>query len=50
VNGQNAPDGCTDADAGEDVQVSWDQPLRVNIPFWKDVTVTSTIKAVFRCE
>jgi hypothetical protein len=33
-----------------DVQVSWVQPLNVNIPFWSDVTLTPTIKAVFRCE
>jgi hypothetical protein len=26
------------------------QPLDINIPFWNDVTVTPTIKAVFRCE
>jgi len=45
-----APGGCTDADQGKDVQVSWVQPLDINIPFWSDVTVTPTIKAVFRCE
>jgi Flp pilus assembly protein TadG len=51
VNGSNrAPDGCVESDAGEDVTVSWTQPLFINIPFWKDVTVTPTIKAVFRCE
>jgi hypothetical protein len=32
------------------VQVSWQQPLQINIPFWNNVTVTSNIKAVFRCE
>jgi Flp pilus assembly protein TadG len=50
IGGNNAPDGCTDADQGEDVQVSWEQPLDINIPFWSDVTVTPTVKAVFRCE
>jgi len=50
INGSSAPAGCTDADQGEDVQVSWVQPLNINIPFWNDVTVTPTIKAVFRCE
>jgi hypothetical protein len=50
INGSNAPAGCTDATQGEDVQVSWEQPLNINIPFWNDVTVTPTIKAVFRCE
>ena len=42
--------GCAPEDQGKDVQVSWDQPLEINIPFWKNVTVTSNIKAVFRCE
>lgn len=50
LGGGPAPDGCTDADQGKDVQVSWDQSLNINIPFWSDVTVTPTIKAVFRCE
>jgi Flp pilus assembly protein TadG len=50
LGGGAAPDGCTDATRGEDVQVSWDQPLQVDIPFWKNLTVTSTIAAVFRCE
>ena len=50
INGSSAPAGCTDADQGEDVQVSWEQSLNINIPFWNDVTVTPTIKAVFRCE
>jgi Flp pilus assembly pilin Flp len=42
--------GCDNADQGKDVQVSWEQPLDINIPFWNDVTVTPTVKAVFRCE
>jgi hypothetical protein len=42
--------GCAPEDQGKDVQVSWDQPLEINIPFWSNVTVTSNIKAVFRCE
>ncbi len=50
LGGGGAPDGCTDADRGEDVQVSWEQSLDIDIPFWNDVTVTPTIKAVFRCE
>ena len=50
LGGGGAPDGCTDADQGEDVQVSWEQSLNINIPFWNDLTVTPTIKAVFRCE
>ena len=50
IGGASSPAGCTDADHGQDVQVSWVQPLNINIPFWNDVTVTPTIKAVFRCE
>ncbi len=50
INGTGAANGCTDATQGEDVQVSWTQPLRITIPFWNDVTVNSNIKAVFRCE
>jgi len=50
IGGANRPAGCTDADQGEDVQVSWVQSLNINIPFWNDVTVTPTFKAVFRCE
>lgn len=50
LGGGGAPDGCTDADQGEDVQVSWEQSLNINIPFWSDMTITPTIKAVFRCE
>jgi Flp pilus assembly protein TadG len=50
VDGAPAPDGCTEGTVGQDVQVSWEQPLHVNIPFWKDATFTPTIKAVFRCE
>lgn len=43
-------DGCLVSDKGKDVRVSWVQPLQVNIPFWNNVTLTPTIKAVFRCE
>jgi Flp pilus assembly protein TadG len=50
INGGPAADGCTEDDQGKDVQVSWVQPLDINIPFWSDVTVSPTIKAVFRCE
>lgn len=50
IGGSSAPDGCTEADRGEDVQVSWNQQLELNIPFWSNVTMTPTIKAVFRCE
>ena len=50
VNGGSRPDGCEATDAGQDIQVSWKQPLQIEIPFWKNTTVTPTIKAVFRCE
>ncbi|HEX9123211.1 MAG TPA: TadE family protein [Actinomycetota bacterium] len=50
VNGAPRPDGCEGTDRGQDIQVSWEQPLQIEIPFWKNTTVTSTIKAVFRCE
>jgi Flp pilus assembly protein TadG len=50
VGGGSAPNGCTPETVGQDVQVSWDQELEVNIPFWKNVTFSPTIKAVFRCE
>lgn len=43
-------DGCTPDTVGEDVQVSWEQELEVNIPFWDNATFTPTVKAVFRCE
>ena len=50
VNGSGASQGCAANDAGKDVAVSWQQPLNIDIPFWNNVTVTPTIKAVFRCE
>jgi Flp pilus assembly protein TadG len=50
IGGVSRPGGCEDPDQGKDVQVSWEQELNVNIPFWSDVTLTPTIKAVFRCE
>ena len=42
--------GCTDDTIGDDVNVSWEQPMRLDIPFWGDVSFTSTIEATFRCE
>jgi len=48
--GGQRTEGCLDTDQGQDVQVSWAQPLDVNIPFWQAVTFTPTIRAVFRCE
>jgi Flp pilus assembly protein TadG len=50
VGGGALPNGCTEQTIGQDVQASWDQQLELNIPFWNEVTVTPTVKAVFRCE
>jgi Flp pilus assembly protein TadG len=50
IEGSPAPAGCDEADQGKDVQVSWEQTLEINIPFWDNASVTPTIKAVFRCE
>jgi Flp pilus assembly protein TadG len=50
VGGGSSADGCTTDTVGEDVQVSWEQELEVNIPFWDNATFTPTVKAVFRCE
>ena len=50
VNGASAPAGCTTLTRGQDVKVSWVQPLTVDIPFWNDVTIDATIAGVFRCE
>jgi hypothetical protein len=50
IGGAPAPAGCTDATRGAEVTVWWDQPLRLDIPFWDSVTVTPKISATFRCE
>jgi hypothetical protein len=50
IGGGTRPTGCLNADQGQDIMVSWQQPLQIDIPFWNNITVTSTIKAVFRCE
>ena len=42
--------GCTTATIGEDVTVSWNQPLTLSIPFWGDANFTTRIEATFRCE
>ena len=42
--------GCSQDTIGDDVSVSWEQPLTLSIPFWGDVDFTSTIEATFRCE
>jgi Flp pilus assembly protein TadG len=50
IGGANAAGGCTTSTVGQDVQVSWQQDLELNIPFWNNVKLTPTVKAVFRCE
>lgn len=48
IGGPSGP--CTTTTVGQDVQVSWQQDLELNIPFWDNVKLTPTVKAVFRCE
>lgn len=50
INGVAAPTGCTSSTRGQDVKVSWLQPMRISIPFWRAVTWNMTISGVFRCE
>jgi Flp pilus assembly pilin Flp len=50
INGASHPNGCDATTIGQDVKVSWVQPLTIDIPFWNDVTINSTITGVFRCE
>jgi Flp pilus assembly protein TadG len=42
--------GCTNTTVGQDVTVSWEQPLKLSIPFWKDVEFSTSVEATFRCE
>ena len=44
---------CTDETVGNEVTVSWDQPITVDIPFvpgLNPATFTRHVEAVFRCE
>lgn len=50
IGGAPAPAGCTDATQGQDVKVSWVQPLTLDIPFWDAPPINATIVGVFRCE
>ena len=50
IGGASRPAGCTDADQGGRQCVVGCNRSSINIPFWNDVTITPTIKAVFRCE
>lgn len=50
VGGAARPTGCLETDRGQDVTVSWVQPLEVNVAFWKAFTWNANIQGVFRCE
>ena len=50
IAGETRVNGCLVTDKGQDIQVSWPQALQVDIPLWSNMTITTTIKAVFRCE
>ena len=41
---------CSDSTIGQYVTVSWSQNITIDIPFWKTITATPTVSAVFRCE
>ena len=41
---------CSGSTIGQNVTVSWSQNITINIPFWKSVTTSKTVSAVFRCE
>ena len=41
---------CSADTVGEEVTVSWEQPLELSIPFWKDVSFSRHISGTFRCE
>jgi Flp pilus assembly protein TadG len=41
---------CTAATVGQEVTVSWDQPLTLSIPFWDNVSFSRHIAGTFRCE
>jgi len=36
------------ARSGQNVHVSWSQPLHVDAPFWRSATITTTIEGVFQ--
>lgn len=47
--GNGLPYACSGRN-GRNVTVSWEQPLEIDIPFWRSTTITTTIEGVFRCE
>lgn len=50
VAANDANAGCTNSTKGQDARVYWSQPLTLDIPFWSNVTFTTQIEGVFRCE
>ncbi len=41
---------CSGSTIGQNVTVSWTQNITISIPFWRNVTVSRLVSAVFRCE
>jgi len=41
---------CSATSIGDEVTVSWEQPLKLSIPFWGDVSFSRHIAGTFRCE
>lgn len=41
---------CTDANTGDPVEVSWQQPFQLSLPLVPEINVTRKISGVFRCE
>ena len=50
VDGGNGTPYVCSGRTGQNVHVSWSQPLSIDIPFWRSTTITPTIEGVFRCE
>ena len=41
---------CSNTNVGQEVTVSWQQDIQVNIAFFGTYTMTPTLRASFRCE
>jgi Flp pilus assembly protein TadG len=41
---------CGSSTVGQPVTVQWQQNITISVPFWQIITLTPTVKAVFRCE
>lgn len=50
VDGGNGTPYACSGRSGQNVHVSWSQPLQIDVPFWRSTTITATIEGVFRCE